>query len=138
MKGGRSDSSDSVTTAVVNAIEDLDIPTMDQSAPSSAMANLSVKWEEPPPPTPKVGGRVGDYRLEVLLGQGGMGSVYAARHVQFGRAVAIKILADELLEDPTAVPRFVREARMASKLESPHAVRVTDIDKLPNGVPYMV
>ena len=121
---------ESGTTTVVGRVDD-------------DATHLSVKWEDaevPPQPQPKpaVGGRIGDYQLEVLLGQGGMGSVFAARHIEFGRTVAIKVLAEELLEDPTAVPRFVREARMASKLESPHAVRVTDIDKLPNGVPYMV
>jgi len=130
---------DSGTTTVARPVDDLDVPTVEQTLEDARP--ISISFDEPvaaPPPTPTVGGRIGDYKLEVLLGQGGMGSVYAARHVQFGRQVAIKVLAEELLIDPTAVPRFVREARLASKLESPHAVRVTDIGELPNGVPYMV
>jgi len=90
------------------------------------------------------GASFGSYRLESLIGRGGMASVYAAhRHDESGRAtadkrrVAIKILQPDLLDDPTAMPRFMREGRMASTLKSAHSVRVLDVG-LSNGLPFMV
>jgi serine/threonine-protein kinase len=80
----------------------------------------------------------GKYRVEELLGKGGMGLVVRARHVRLEEDVAIKILLPAMLEVPGMVTRFVREARAASKIKSSHVVRVTDVDVLEDGVPYMV
>jgi serine/threonine-protein kinase len=80
----------------------------------------------------------GKYRVERGLGQGAMGVVMLARHVQLDVPVAIKVVTPEGLETPEAAARFVREARASAKLESEHVVRVTDVGRLPSGAPYMV
>ena len=78
----------------------------------------------------------GKYRIERVLGQGGMGVVVAAMHMQLNQRVAIKLL----LEGATAevVERFQREARAAVRLKCQHVARVIDVGELPNGAPYMV
>jgi serine/threonine protein kinase len=78
------------------------------------------------------------YRVERVLGQGGMGMVVAARHVQLGQRVALKFMLKEAMEDPGNAERFAREARAAVRLQSPHTARVLDVGKLKNGEPYMV
>jgi eukaryotic-like serine/threonine-protein kinase len=80
----------------------------------------------------------GKYRVEAILGKGGMGLVLHARHMRLDDEVAIKVLLPSMLEVQGMVTRFVREARAASKIKSPHVVRVTDVDVLEDGSPYMV
>jgi eukaryotic-like serine/threonine-protein kinase len=80
----------------------------------------------------------GKYVVERVLGQGGMGIVFEARHVRLGQRVAIKVLGQALRDYPELVARFEREARAAGELSSPHAVRVFDIDATEDGTPYMV
>ena len=80
----------------------------------------------------------GKYRIEKILGQGGMGLVLAARHVGLDEPVAIKVLLPTMMTVPGMVDRFTREARAAAKIKNDHVVRVTDVDALPSGVPYMV
>ena len=78
----------------------------------------------------------GKYVLERLLGQGGMGAVYAARHLKLGHAVAIKVmLADAANHE--AASRFVNEGRAAANIQNEHVVRVSDVDE-ENGYAYMV
>ncbi|MDB5213305.1 MAG: hypothetical protein JWO86_1232 [Myxococcaceae bacterium] len=78
------------------------------------------------------------YRVERVLGTGGMGMVVAARHVQLGQRVALKFMLKEALADPGNAERFAREARAAVRLQSPHTAKVLDVGKLKNGEPYMV
>ena len=80
----------------------------------------------------------GKYRIEHLLGVGGMGVVVAARHLQLDEQVAIKFLLQEMFDVPGAVTRFAREARAAAKIKNEHVVRVTDVGQLEDGTPYMV
>lgn len=80
----------------------------------------------------------GKYRIERVLGQGGMGVVVAAHHVVLDEVVAIKFLLPEALRSAEAVARFEREARNAVKIRSEHVARVTDVGLLENGAPYMV
>jgi serine/threonine-protein kinase len=80
----------------------------------------------------------GKYRIEELLGVGGMGVVFAAHHLQLDDRVAIKLMRAEALDDPQAVERFSREARAAVKIKGEHVVRVLDVGMLPTSVPYMV
>jgi len=63
--------------------------------------------------------------------------VYEAEHVHLRQAVALKILKPELARDPTAVARFAQEAQAAAKLRSPNVARVYDVDRLPDGQPYI-
>jgi eukaryotic-like serine/threonine-protein kinase len=79
----------------------------------------------------------GKYRLEALLGRGGMGAVYCARHVLTGRRFAIKLLSRELTGDAGAEERFMREAMLASSIQHPAIVEVYDVGR-DRGVPYMV
>jgi serine/threonine-protein kinase len=78
------------------------------------------------------------YRVENLLGEGGMGSVFEARHIQLGRRLAVKTLKKELCKDEGAVARFMREAQTAAAIESEHIVAVTDVGQTDQGVPFIV
>src|SRR6478736_310094 len=80
----------------------------------------------------------GKYRVERVLGQGGMGVVVAAHHVALDQVVAIKFLLPEALDNEDALARFEREARAAVKIQSEHVARVTDVGRLENNAPYMV
>ncbi len=80
----------------------------------------------------------GRYRIERVLGAGGMGVVTLATHVALDRPVAIKLLHARSLASPEAVARFVREARAAVTVASDHVVRVLDVASLDSGEPYIV
>ncbi|MFO0547942.1 MAG: protein kinase [Polyangiaceae bacterium] len=89
--------------------------------------------------------REGDFitenvRLVRLLGKGGMGSVWVARHESLDVDVAVKFVSPELLSDGDALvlERFRREAKLAAKIESPHVVRIFDHGVTKDGVPYIV
>ncbi len=80
----------------------------------------------------------GKYRVERVLGVGGMGYVVAALHEQLEQRVAVKLLVPELAEDQDAAARFLREARAAVRIQSEHVARVLDVGELEGGAPYMV
>ncbi len=80
------------------------------------------------------------YRVERLVGRGGMGVVLAATHVQLGQTVAIKLLTlppDEDRRDE-AIARFLNEAQAAARLQNDHVVRIYDVGQLDDGLPFMV
>jgi tRNA A-37 threonylcarbamoyl transferase component Bud32 len=81
---------------------------------------------------------LGKYRVDRVIGVGGMGAVVSARHLQLDEKVAIKLLLPHMLENEEVVQRFLREARAAIKIRSEHCVRVLDVGTLENGAPYMV
>ncbi|MDI1445294.1 serine/threonine-protein kinase [Polyangium sp. 6x1] len=80
----------------------------------------------------------GKFRIERVLGEGGMGVVLAAHHLHLGRTVAIKLLQPEALKHQEIVARFANEARSASRIQSEHVARVLDVGTLDTGEPYMV
>lgn len=80
----------------------------------------------------------GKYRVERILGEGGMGVVVAAKHEELGQRVAIKVLRPELAGFEGALERFLREARAAARLESDHVARVFDVGKIGDDCAYMV
>ncbi|MRG90817.1 serine/threonine protein kinase [Polyangium spumosum] len=80
----------------------------------------------------------GKFRIERVLGEGGMGVVLAAHHLHLGRTVAIKLLHPEALRHKEIVARFANEARSASRIQSEHVARVLDVGTLESGEPYMV
>jgi serine/threonine-protein kinase len=80
----------------------------------------------------------GKYRIERVLGQGGMGVVVSAHHLHLDERIAIKFLLPEALQNAEAVARFSREARAAVKIKSEHVARVVDVGTLDTGSPYMV
>ena len=76
----------------------------------------------------KPGTIVGDkYRLERVLGRGGMGTVIEARHVQLGTPFALKFIHRSIAENATVPERFLREARAAAAIGSEHVCRVFDV-----------
>ncbi|HEX3474922.1 MAG TPA: serine/threonine-protein kinase [Kofleriaceae bacterium] len=80
----------------------------------------------------------GRYRVERTLGQGGMGVVVKAMHLQLNQPVAMKFLLPEVLGNQQVVQRFLREAQAAVRLKSEHVARVIDVGSLETGAPYMV
>jgi serine/threonine protein kinase len=80
----------------------------------------------------------GKYRIDEVLGAGGMGLVVAAHHLKLDERVAIKFLLPEALANPELVVRFSREARVAAKIRSEHVARMIDVGELPDGAPYLV
>jgi serine/threonine-protein kinase len=80
----------------------------------------------------------GKYRIDSVIGEGGMGYVVVAHHLQLDTKVAIKLLRAELASNAEAVERFAREARAAVRITSPHVARVFDVGTLETGAPYMV
>ena len=71
----------------------------------------------------------GKYRLVRLIGDGGMGSVFEARHEYLGTAVPLKFLHPELAARPGLVARFLQEAQLSATIKSHHIAHVTDIDQ---------
>ena len=80
----------------------------------------------------------GHYRLDRLLGTGGMGAVFRAHHVELKRDVAVKVLHPDIGADQSISKRFDREAQSASRLDHPNCVRVTDFGTTKSGVKYLV
>ena len=103
---------------------------------------MSVDIKEPLPVP--IGGQIGEkYRVDRILGRGGMGVVLSCQHLELGRQVAVKILHPSLASSTQVVQRFAREARSAAKIESEHVARVIDVGSLPSKtdgprVPFMV
>lgn len=78
------------------------------------------------------------YRIERLLGRGGMGEVYEARHVVVGRRFALKFLHEHLARGRDSLSRFMREAQAAGALDSEHIAAVLDFDTAADGSPFLV
>jgi eukaryotic-like serine/threonine-protein kinase len=80
----------------------------------------------------------GKYRVDRIIGEGGMGFVVAATHIHLEDQVAIKLLLPDAVKSPDVVKRFLSEARTAKKIKSEHVARVTDVGTLDSGAPFMV
>jgi eukaryotic-like serine/threonine-protein kinase len=80
----------------------------------------------------------GKYRVEQLLGEGGMGAVAKATHLLRRAPVALKFMSGAVLSLPGAVERFINEGVAASQIDSDHVVKVFDVGRLPSGAPYLV
>ncbi|MEZ4221262.1 MAG: protein kinase [Polyangiaceae bacterium] len=88
---------------------------------------------------PRVGTTLSErYRIDSLLGEGGMGKVYAAEHVLMRKRLAVKILHRELTSVPEVVQRFEREAMAAANIEHPNVAAATDFGKLSDGSVFLV
>jgi serine/threonine-protein kinase len=81
---------------------------------------------------------LGKYRIEELIGSGGMGNVVRASHLYLHQSVAIKILLPEMAQSESTKQRFLREAQATVKLKSEHSARVMDVGTTPEGLPFMV
>ncbi|MEO8876266.1 MAG: serine/threonine-protein kinase, partial [Polyangiaceae bacterium] len=80
----------------------------------------------------------GKFRVDRILGEGGMGIVVAATHVALGQKVALKFMLPRALASADNVARFEREARAVVRLRSEHVARVSDVGRLNTGAPYIV
>jgi serine/threonine-protein kinase len=81
----------------------------------------------------------GKYRVDRIIGEGGMGIVAAATHVELDQHVAIKFLLPEAMRHEEAVERFLREAKVAARVKSEHVARVSDVGRTePDDVPFIV
>src|SRR4051812_21174744 len=88
---------------------------------------------------PRVGTLLADrYRIDALVGEGGMGKVYSAEHVLMRKRLAVKVLRRELTSVPEVVARFEREAMAAGNIEHPNVAAATDFGKLPDGAVFLV
>jgi serine/threonine-protein kinase len=93
-----------------------------------------------PPQSPVREGQIiaQKYRVENVLGVGGMGAVVRATHVELDQPVALKFMLPEALANAEAQQRFLREAKIVAKLKSEHIARVSDLGTLDTGQPYIV
>ena len=78
------------------------------------------------------------YRIEAVLGEGGMGIVLRAMHIDLGCRVAIKVMRPELSQSESAVTRLMVEAQAAASIRSEHVARVLDVGRLESGAPFLV
>ena len=79
----------------------------------------------------------GKFRLDSLIGRGGMGSVWSATHLGLGHQIAIKLVSREFVRSPAALRRFDAEAKAVARLQSRHVVQVYDNGALDDGTPYI-
>jgi serine/threonine protein kinase len=112
-----------------------------QSVPLSSRSHFPASRGRISPMVAPIG--VGDvlagkYRVERVLGRGGMGVVVAARHLRLGERVAIKLPAARMIARGDTVARMVREGRAAMRIRSEHVARVYDAGTLETGEPYLV
>jgi serine/threonine protein kinase len=86
----------------------------------------------------KIGTIFAGYRIEGVLGRGGMGVVYLAEQPELGRRVAIKVIAPALASDPDYLERFSRESRLAAAIEHPNAIPIYEAGVVDDEMPYLV
>ncbi len=126
---------DAVTRGVLE-----DSPTTDGVARAPTLAQTPIARPHGSQPPPNLVGTTlhGTYRIEGLVGSGGMGTVYRARHLRTGRVYALKTMLPESRLDPDARGRFEREATAASALGHPNIIGVHDFNETEDGTYYLV
>ena len=85
---------------------------------------------------PTIGESFGGYRIESVLGRGGMGTVYLATHERLERRAAVKVIAPEIADDERFRTRFLGESRLAASLDHPHVIPIYDAGEI-DGVLYL-
>jgi serine/threonine-protein kinase len=100
------------------------------------VTGVSLRFSDPQKAVGEVIG--GKYRIDSVLGRGGMGAVYQAEHMELEKKVAIKILLPESSVKPKQVERFKREARSAASIGHDNIVQIFDLDTTQDGTIYIV
>lgn len=95
----------------------------------------SLPDPEPPPPPPD--GRINQYEILAPLGGGAMGEVFKARDLRLGRVVALKFLSAELVRDPSARQRFLREAQAVALIDHPNVATIYEVGKTESGRAFL-
>src|SRR5262245_26912607 len=80
----------------------------------------------------------GKYRIDAIVGRGGMGAVFRARDLRLERDVAVKVVRAETMANPESKARFQREAQIIARLQHPGIVTVFDYGNLPQGAAFLV
>ncbi len=131
-------SENSSRTPATQAIDETFVETPDAAAtsvqtekPKATSKGASEEGDLTP------GAMLGNYQIERLLGRGGMGAVYLAKHAKLDRKYAIKTMSRQLAQKEAFVGRFYREARSMAKIEHPNVVKCYDVDEA-NGMHYVV
>ena len=105
---------------------------MDTHAPANTPEGQDDRAPSAPPPDPLIG-RVldGRYKVEAVLGEGGMGLVYRAKHAVLNKPLAIKVLRAEVSKDAEVMSRFQQEAQSASAIGNHHIIEISDFGTRP-------
>ena len=113
---------------------------VDEKPSDTMMPPAQLQRPTAPPELPELvaGTMVGDYRIDAKLGEGGMATVYAATHPLIGKKAAVKVMGERLNADPSAVERFISEARAVNQIGHPNIVDVFTFGVLPDGRHYFV
>jgi serine/threonine-protein kinase len=125
----------------ISATTGLKLVAVRPPADSIVDSGPSVPFSGPPPSRvdPLVGCTVDNrYKIESLLGEGGMGVVYRCRHKIIDKKVAMKVLRADLARDKEVTERFLTEAKAASAIGDEHIIDISDFGLLPDGSTYFV
>jgi serine/threonine protein kinase len=136
--GGKSAGADKGNTESI-ALDDSDVSELDSQRQPASWAEGPSQEELAKAALERVGSVVDKrYRVDRLLGVGGMGAVFACTHLALGKTYALKILHDVYGRDPDIIDRFMREARAATQTGHPNIIDVVDIGTMEGGDLYFV